>query len=184
MKVIKTPIPDLLEIEPKVFGDDRGYFYESFNQQVFAQAGIQVDFVQDNQSYSHKGVLRGLHFQEPPHAQGKLVRVIQGSVLDVAVDIRKGSPTYGKYHKVILSGENKKMLWIPEGFAHGFLTLEDETIFFYKCTHFYNKESENSIHYKDPDIGIAWDIADPSLSEKDKIAPSFREFQSKFEWHE
>ncbi len=171
MNVIEAYIPDLLEIELKVFSDKRGYFYESYNKEAFKQVNIDVSFVQDNQSYSRKGVLRGLHYQNPPYAQGKLARVIQGSVLDIAVDIRWGSPTYGQYHKVILSEENKKMLWMPEGFAHGFLTLEDDTVFFYKCTNFYHKESEGSIRYNDPEIGIEWGIENPILSEKDKIAP-------------
>jgi len=184
MNIIKPPIPGLLEIEPNVFGDERGYFFESYNSQVFHDAGIKANFLQDNQSFSHKGVLRGLHFQEPPHAQAKLVRVIKGSVMDVAVDIRKGSPTYGKYHKVILSEENKKMFWIPEGFAHGFLTLENNTIFFYKCSALYNKESENAIFYKDPNIGIDWEIDDPILSEKDKVAAPLSALKSKFVWHE
>ena len=134
MNSIKTPIKDLLILEPKVFEDDRGYFFESFNKKKLEDLGINVEFVQDNQSLSNKNVLRGLHFQVPPFAQGKLVRVIKGSVLDVAVDIRKESETYGQYFSVILSEQNKKMFWIPPGFAHGFLTLEDQTIFSYKCS--------------------------------------------------
>ncbi len=184
MKIIETPISGLLEIEPRVFGDERGYFFESYNREAFVNAGITEEFVQDNQSLSAKGVLRGLHFQNPPHAQGKLVRVIQGAVLDVAVDIRKGSPTYGHYHKVLLSGANKKMFWVPPGFAHGFLTLEDDTIFAYKCSGLYNKESEGSIVWNDPDIGIDWGVENPAVSEKDRHAPGFRELNSNFHFDE
>lgn len=180
MKIIETAIPHLVEIEPAVFGDSRGYFYESYNKEAFAKAGITEEFVQDNQSLSSKGVLRGLHFQNPPYAQGKLVRVIQGSVLDVAVDIRIGSPTYGKYHKVLLSGKNKKMFWVPPGFAHGFLTLEDDTIFAYKCTGMYNKQSEGSIYWNDTTLKIDWNVENPSISEKDKNAPGFMELKSNF----
>lgn len=180
MKIIETPIPGLLEIEPKVFGDERGYFYESYNKQAFAEVGIIEEFVQDNQSLSSRGVLRGLHFQNPPFAQGKLVRVIRGAVLDVAVDIRRNSPTYGKHYSVKLSGENKKMFWVPPGFAHGFLTLEDDTIFAYKCSNLYNKESEGSILWNDPDLRIEWGIENPAVSAKDAEAPRFNELQSNF----
>lgn len=180
MKITTTPIQGLLEIEPAVFGDDRGYFYESYNREKFFEAGIDHEFVQDNQSLSSKGVLRGLHFQNPPFAQGKLVRVISGSVLDVAVDIRKESPTYGQYHSVVLSGENKKMFWIPPGFAHGFLTLEDNTIFAYKCTNLYNKESEGAVKWDDSDLGINWGIENPNVSEKDINAPAFSELKTQF----
>ena len=182
MKVHETPIPGLLEIEPQVFGDERGYFYESYNLEKFRDAGIGDSFVQDNQSKSSRGVLRGLHFQNPPYAQGKLVRVIQGSVIDVAVDIRKGSPTYGAHHKVLLTGDNKKMFWIPPGFAHGFATLEDDTIFAYKCTGGYNKESEGSVRWNDPELNIEWSLDDPSLSEKDREAPLFADLNSQFEF--
>ena len=140
MKITKCHIQGLLTIEPTVFGDNRGYFFESFNKDKFDTEVPNVSFVQDNQSMSHKGVLRGLHFQSPPFEQGKLVRVIQGSVLDVAVDIRPHSPNYGKYESVLLSGENKTQFWIPPGFAHGFVTLEDNTLFCYKCTSPYSKE--------------------------------------------
>lgn len=180
MKIIETAIPGLLEIEPRVFGDDRGYFYESYNKQAFQAAGIEPEFVQDNQSFSSKGVLRGLHFQNPPYAQGKLVRVIQGAVLDVAVDIRKNSPTYGQHHAVKLTGENKKMFWIPPGFAHGFLTLENDTIFAYKCTELYNKESEGAILWNDPELNINWNIENPLVSEKDQNAPKFNALKSEF----
>lgn len=182
MQILKTPIPGLLEIEPRIFGDQRGYFFESYNQKAFAEAGIDVDFVQDNQSLSGKDVLRGLHFQAPPYEQGKLVRVIHGAVLDVVVDIRKGSPTYGQHHKVLLSAKNKKTFWIPPGFAHGFLTLEDETIFFYKCTGFYNKESEGSVRWNDPHLNIDWEVKLPQLSPKDEQAPLFKELKSPFSY--
>lgn len=180
MEIIKTKIPGLLIIKPDVFEDDRGYFFESFNSQKFKKAGIDIEFLQDNESKSQKGVLRGLHFQNPPHAQGKLVRVMRGSVLDVAVDIRKGSPTYGQWETIVLSGENKMMYWIPAGMAHGFVTLEDDTIFFYKCTNTYNKESEGSIRWDDADLGIDWGVEDPILSDKDKTAPLFKDFITKF----
>ncbi|MDZ7740224.1 MAG: dTDP-4-dehydrorhamnose 3,5-epimerase [Bacteroidota bacterium] len=180
MKVNKTKIPGLLIIEPDVFADERGYFFESYNREKFVRAGIPHTFVQDNESKSQKGVLRGLHFQNPPHAQGKLVRVIKGAVLDVAVDIRKGSPSYGEWEAVELSEKNKKMYWIPAGMAHGFLTLEDNTIFFYKCTELYNKSSEGSIRWDDPDLNIDWGIKNPVLSGKDREAPAFKEFSSSF----
>jgi dTDP-4-dehydrorhamnose 3,5-epimerase len=180
MQVILTEIPDLYIIQPKVFEDERGYFFESYNKKVLAEAGLHLNFVQDNQSLSQKGVLRGLHLQNPPYAQGKLVNVIKGAVLDVAVDVRKGSPTYGKHIALELNEENKTMFWIPEGFAHGFLTLRDNTIFTYKCTNTYNKSSEQSISWNDKDLNINWGIKDPILSEKDKIAASFRDFESLF----
>jgi dTDP-4-dehydrorhamnose 3,5-epimerase len=180
MQVIETNIPGLLEIMPSVFGDDRGHFFESYNKEAFARIGVNHEFVQDNQSLSNTGVLRGLHFQNPPFAQGKLVRVIQGAVLDVVVDIRRGSPTYGKHHKVMLTGENKMMFWIPPGFANGFLTLADQTIFSYKCTNLYNKESEGSVLWNDPDIGIDWNIENPLLSPKDIEARPLSELNSKF----
>ena len=138
MKVIETNIPGLLEITPNVYEDDRGYFYESFNKEIYEGIGISSEFVQDNQSLSHTSVLRGLHFQNPPFAQGKLVRVVTGAVLDIALDIRKGSPTYGQHHSVELTEENKKLFWVPLGFAHGFKVLRDNTIFSYKCTNGYN----------------------------------------------
>ncbi len=181
MEIIPTEIPGLLIVKPAVFEDSRGYFFESYNLDKFAQAGITAKFVQDNESKSQKNVLRGLHFQKPPYAQGKLVRVMKGSVLDVAVDLRKGSPTYGKWASIVLSENNKFMYWIPEGMAHGFLTLEDHTVFFYKCTNQYNKESEGSILWNDPELAIDWGSLDsPILSEKDKISPLFRDFESPF----
>ena len=180
MELIKTSIDGLLIIKPDVFKDERGYFFESYNKERFAKAGLMMDFVQDNESKSSKGVLRGLHFQKPPYAQGKLVRVVKGSVMDVAVDLRKDSPTYGKWESVILSEDNKLQFWIPEGFAHGFVTLEDETVFNYKCTNINKKESEGSILWNDPDININWNIDNPILSEKDKISPLFKNFESPF----
>lgn len=180
MKVIPTSIRDLLVIQPSVFEDSRGYFFESYNKELFNKHGITTEFLQDNQSLSQQGVLRGLHFQNPPHAQAKLVRVITGAVLDVAVDIRKNSSTYGKHVAEILSSKNKTMLYIPEGFAHGFLVLEDNTIFSYKCSKTYNKESEEGIVWCDTDLNINWGISAPSLSEKDKNAKKFKEFISKF----
>ena len=180
MEIIKTPLADLLIIQPQVFRDERGYFFESFSAQRFIDAGLDLNFVQDNESKSQKNVLRGLHFQSPPFAQGKLVRVIKGSVMDVVVDIRKDSHTYGKHYKLELTETNKTMLWIPPGFAHGFATLEDDTIFSYKCTNTYNKLSEGAILWNDPDLNIDWDIAHPILSEKDKISPFFKDFLSGF----
>lgn len=174
MNVIKTTIPDVLIFEPKVFGDERGFFFESFNHQLFEEAvGYPVTFVQDNHSKSSKGVLRGLHYQLPPHAQGKLVRCVAGEVFDVAVDIRKSSPTFGQWVGVHLSGENKRQLWIPEGFAHGFLTLSDTAEFIYKTTSYYNVDNERAILWNDPLLGIQWPIKDVILSEKDKNAQSF-----------
>ena len=180
MEIITTHIPDILIIKPKVFEDARGYFYESYNTELFQQNGINVNFVQDNQSLSQKGVLRGLHFQNPPHAQGKLIRVIKGAVLDVVVDIRKKSLTYGQYFGIELNEKNKTQLWIPPGFAHGFLTLEDNTIFSYKCTNYYNKPSEDCILWNDPNININWGIDKPLLSEKDLAGKEFKSFKSLF----
>jgi dTDP-4-dehydrorhamnose 3,5-epimerase len=184
MNFIPTPIADLFILEPKVWKDNRGYFYESFSGRAFTEAGIRADFVQDNQSFSQKGTLRGLHAQKDPFAQGKLVRVIQGKVLDVAVDIRKESPTYGQHFSIELSGENHKQLWVPPGFLHGFLTLEDDTIFTYKVTSYYDKESEIGVIWNDPDLHINW-IADISeedlvLSDKDLVLPAFKDFVSPF----
>jgi dTDP-4-dehydrorhamnose 3,5-epimerase len=180
METTETLIKGLLIIQPKIFRDDRGYFYEPYNKKVFTSLGINDDFVQDNQSFSQKGVLRGLHFQKPPHAQAKLIRVLQGSVWDVAVDLRKGSPTYGEYYGIELSGKNKTIFYIPAGFAHGFVTLENDTVFLYKCSGFYNKESEGSIQWNDPDINIQWNTSDPILSEKDKNGTLLKNFTSPF----
>ena len=180
MEIIKTELEGLLIIKPAVFEDERGYFFESYNLEKFIKAGIDVRFVQDNESKSKKGVVRGLHLQAPPFEQGKLVRVMRGSILDVAVDIRKDSPTFGKWASIELSGKNKWMYWIPPGFAHGFATLEDETIVFYKCTNVYNKEAERHFLWNDPDINIDWGIRDPVVSQRDSMAPRFRDFVSPF----
>ncbi len=180
MEIIKTEIEDVKLIKPDVFRDARGYFYESYNKPKFNALGIELDFIQDNESLSSKGVLRGLHFQVPPFAQGKLIRVVKGAVLDVAVDLRKNSKTFGKFVSFELSEENKLVCWIPPGFAHGFLTLRDETIFSYKCTNYYNKDSERSIRWNDPDINIDWNYPDPLLSDKDQIAMLFKNFDSPF----
>jgi dTDP-4-dehydrorhamnose 3,5-epimerase len=177
MKVTPLAIPDVLLIEPQVFGDDRGFFFESFNQERFEKAvGKKINFVQDNHSKSVKGVLRGLHYQLPPKAQGKLVRVIQGEVFDAAVDLRQSSPTFGKWVGEILSADNKKQLWIPEGFAHGFLTLSDTAEFLYKTTDFYSPEHEQSIVWNDATIAIQWPFdLEPALSKRDIEGKSFSE---------
>ena len=176
MKVTPLSIPDVLLIEPQVFGDDRGFFFESFNQNKFEDViGKKINFVQDNHSKSVKGVLRGLHYQLPPKAQGKLVRVIQGEVFDVVVDLRKSSPTFGKWVGEIISADNKKQIWIPEGFAHGFLTLSDTAEFLYKTTDFYSKDHEEVMMWNDKTIRIDWPMKDVSLSSKDKSAVSFKE---------
>ena len=180
MEIIKTPLEGLLVIKPRIFGDDRGHFFESWSKQSFDEVGLDLNFVQDNQSLSGKGVLRGLHFQNLPYAQGKLVRVIKGSVLDIAVDIRKDSPTYGQHFSIELTEKNKTIVWIPPGFAHGFLTLKDNTIFTYKCTGVYNKESEGALLWNDKDLNINWKVNDPLVSEKDLVAGNFKDFVSKF----
>ena len=167
-------------IEPKVFTDPRGYFYESYNSEMFKAAGIDAVFVQDNQSMSHKGATRGLHFQAPPFEQGKLVRVVQGAVIDVIVDIRKNSPTYGKSFSIELSAQNNLMFWIPPGFAHGFETLEDKTVFLYKCTNVYHKQSEGGLYWNDPALGISWQSPSPIVSEKDEVLPMLKDFVSPF----
>ncbi|MBC8266470.1 MAG: dTDP-4-dehydrorhamnose 3,5-epimerase [Flavobacteriales bacterium] len=180
METTKTPIKGLLVIKPKIFADDRGYFFESWSKIAFENEGLDLNFVQDNQSLSAKGVLRGLHFQNSPFAQGKLVSVIKGAVMDVAVDIRENSPTYGKHFSIVLSEENKTIFWIPPGFAHGFVSLEDDTIFTYKCTGVYNKQSEGSIVWNDKDLNINWAVDNPIVSEKDALSPSFLELNTKF----
>lgn len=182
MNFIKTKIKDLFILEPKIWKDDRGYFYESYSKRYFDEAGIEADFVQDNQSLSQKGTLRGLHAQSNPHAQGKLVRVIKGRVIDVAVDIRKESETYGQHVAVELNEDNHLMLWVPPGFLHGFVTLEDNTIFTYKVTSLYNKNSEFGVVWNDPELNIDWGIAaeDIILSEKDKVLPRFKDLSSPF----
>jgi dTDP-4-dehydrorhamnose 3,5-epimerase len=176
MKVTPLSIPDVLLIEPQVYGDDRGFFFESFNQNKFEEViGKKINFVQDNHSKSIKGVLRGLHYQLAPKAQGKLVRVIQGEVFDVAVDLRKSSLTFGKWVGEIISSDNKKQIWIPEGFAHGFLTLSDTAEFLYKTTDFYSKDHERAIRWNDETIRIDWPMKEVSLSSKDNAALSFKE---------
>lgn len=181
MKVVKTGIQGLVVLEPHVFTDERGYFLETYNKAVLRDAlGEEVNFVQDNESFSAKHTLRGLHFQIPPYEQGKLVRVVRGAVIDVAVDLRKGSPTFGRYHKELLDANSKRQMWIPPGFAHGFLTLEDETVFAYKCTGLYHRESEQSLRWNDPELAIDWGIEDPLLSEKDADAPLMSQFDSPF----
>jgi len=166
----------VIEIFPRVFGDERGYFFESYQRALFVANGITEEFVQDNQSFSKKGVVRGLHLQRAPFAQGKLVRVIQGRVLDVAVDVRPHSPTFGQFVAVELSTEKQNMLYIPPGFAHGFATLED-AIFSYKCTQLYDKASEGGILWNDPTLGINWQIDSPIVSDKDQVLPTFEEFK-------
>tara|TARA_E500000081_G_scaffold43067_1_gene46590 strand:+ start:76 stop:624 length:549 start_codon:yes stop_codon:yes gene_type:complete len=180
MKITNTKINGLLIIEPEVFKDDRGTFMESWNFKKFQEIGINDNFVQDNQSVSSKGVLRGLHFQNPPHAQAKLVRVVRGSVLDVAVDLRNNSSTFGKYYSIVLSEKNFKFCYIPKGFAHGFVALEDNTIFSYKCSHIYNKEYEGCLLWNDKDLGIEWNINNPIISPKDIQGLHFKDFKSKF----
>lgn len=180
MDVSTTNIEGLLVIQPKVFGDERGYFFESFRDDVLNNHGVYSKFVQDNQSKSNKGILRGLHFQKAPHAQGKLVRVVKGSVLDIALDIRTNSPTYGHHFSIELNEVNKTIFYIPPGFAHGFLTLEDNTLFSYKCTNYYNLESEGSVLWNSESLNIDWGIENPILSEKDNTAPNFKDFKSPF----
>ena len=182
MNFIKTSIPDLVIIEPNVFGDHRGYFLESFNKKQFEEHVEKVDFVQDNESKSSHGVLRGLHFQKRPYAQAKLVRCIEGKVLDVALDIRKGSPTYGKYEVVELSGENKKQFFVPRGFAHGFAVLSETAIFAYKVDNYYAPEYEGGIMWNDESLHIDWKITkeEVKLSEKDTKLELFKNFESPF----
>ena len=181
MKVIETEIPGVLVIEPDVFGDHRGWFCETWNRQKLHDAGIDADFVQDNQSYTKaKGTLRGLHFQQNPMSQAKLVRVVRGAVLDVAVDLRKGSPTYLKHVGVELSAENKRQFFIPKGFAHGFLTLTDDVEFVYKVDAPYAPDCDRSVRFDDPEIGVDWSCEEPILSDKDKKAPLLRDSDCNF----
>lgn len=182
MPFIATDIKGLLVFEPRVFGDSRGYFFESYNENTFREAGVDIRFVQDNQSSSSYGVIRGLHFQLPPYAQTKLVRVLSGTILDVAVDIRQGSPTYGKAFMLELSAENKKQLLIPAGFAHGFSVLSEKAEVLYKCDTFYNKESEGGISYNDPALGIDWQIpgGNEIISEKDAVLPLLSDAKNSF----
>lgn len=172
MKIERTPFRDLLIIYPQIHGDDRGYFMEAFNEARFrVETGLNVTFVQDNESQSKKGVLRGLHFQAPPKSQGKLIRVITGAVLDVVVDLRKSEQTYGQHFKLVLSAQNRTQLYVPEGFAHGFAVLEDDSFFSYKCTNYYSPEHDRGLRWDDPALKIDWEIENPVLSEKDKSLP-------------
>jgi dTDP-4-dehydrorhamnose 3,5-epimerase len=181
MTLHPTGFEGLLLIEPKIFKDERGLFFESFNEKLFFdKTGLNLHFVQDNHSVSDKNVLRGMHLQLPPYEQGKLVRVVNGSVLDVVVDLRKQSKTYGKHYKQILSAKDSYLLWIPPGFAHGFLSLENNSVFLYKCTQYYHKPSEISICWNDPELNIHWNIKNPLLSEKDKTCMFFKDFSSPF----
>ncbi len=184
MNIIKTDIPEVVIVEPRVFGDNRGYFFESFSERDFAAAVREVKFVQDNESMSCYGVVRGLHFQKPPHAQSKLVRVVKGKVLDVAVDIRKGSPTFGQHVAVELSEENHRQLFIPRGFAHGFAVLSDHAIFQYKCDDYYAPETEGAIAWDDPEIGIDWKIPEDKviLSPKDAAHPELKDSTELFDY--
>ncbi len=179
-KRLETPIEDLFLIEPDVFSDSRGFFMETFNQREFEKVGLPLEFVQDNFSRSTKGIVRGLHFQIPPFQQGKLVFVPEGEVLDVALDLRKNSPTYGRHFSALLSGANKKMIYIPPGFAHGFSVISDYCLFFYKCTGFYKNEAEGGIQWNDPELNIDWMVSNPILSEKDKQNPPLKNFISPF----
>jgi dTDP-4-dehydrorhamnose 3,5-epimerase len=182
MPFIETGLPGLKIFEPKVFNDSRGYFFEVFNENLFKEAGIDVHFVQDNESKSQRGVLRGLHYQLDPMAQAKLVRVVEGEVLDVVLDIRKGSPTFGKVYTIKLNAENKRQLFIPRGFAHGFSVLSPTVIFQYKCDNFYSKESEGGIAWNDPALGIDWEIdaSEAIVSDKDKVLPLFKDCVNTF----
>lgn len=184
MNIIKTPLSGLLIVEPRVFEDDRGYFFETYHQERYSNAGIKVSFIQDNESKSVKGVIRGLHYQLAPYSQAKLVRVVQGSVFDVAVDLRKGSPTFGKWFGVELSEDNKKQLFVPQGFAHGFSVLSEISVFSYKCDNMYNSEVERSINPFDSKLGIDWklDNAEQIVSDKDKQAPSFENAEINFDY--
>jgi dTDP-4-dehydrorhamnose 3,5-epimerase len=177
MTIETTPLAGCVVLIPRVFNDDRGYFFESFNEKTFNElTGTNTHFVQDNQSFSTKGVLRGLHLQKGEHAQAKLVRVTKGEVLDVAVDLRKGSPTYGKSHAVRLSAQNNHQFFIPRGFAHGFVVLSDEAVFQYKCDNYYNKQAEGGLHYGDPELGIDWILNSDEflVSEKDEVLPTLQ----------
>lgn len=182
MKLLETPIPDLFIVEPKVFEDSRGYFIESYSKKVFAEKGINTCFIQDNESKSTRGVLRGLHYQLAPYAQSKLIRVISGCILDVVVDIRDGSPTFGKHYTVELSGDNKLQLFIPKGFAHGFSVLSDEVIVNYKCDNFYQPNAERGILYNDSELNIDWkiDLEQAIVSAKDKVNPTLSKAEINF----
>jgi dTDP-4-dehydrorhamnose 3,5-epimerase len=184
MPFINTDIPGLLVFEPKVFEDSRGYFFESYNENVFNEAGIHCRFVQDNESSSQYGVIRGLHYQLNPHAQAKLIRVLEGQILDVVVDIRKGSPSFGESFSLELTSANKKQLFIPAGFAHGFSVLSRKAVVFYKCSSLYNKESESGILFGDPQLNINWQIpaAEAIISDKDRLLPSFSNCRNNFDF--
>jgi len=180
MEVRKTQIEDLLVIVPDVFGDARGCFLETYNRKRYEEAGLAFDFVQDNCSFSHHGTVRGLHYQVGPYAQGKLVTALQGRVLDVAVDVRFGSPTFGRHVAVELTDENRLQFWLPPGFAHGFAVLSETATFAYKCTAYYHKDSERSIRFDDPDLNIAWNVTNPIVSAKDLEAPAFQSIEKDF----
>lgn len=182
MTIQTTPIQDLVIINPTVFEDTRGYFFEAYNQNALAAQGIHINFVQDNQSFSKRGTLRGLHYQNPPFAQTKLVRVLQGEIIDVAVDIRRESPTYGQHFAIHLSAENKRQMLIPHGFAHGFSVISETAIVMYKCDQFYNKESEGGIRFDDPTLNIDWgmDLKDAIVSDKDLVLPWMDDYNSEF----
>ena len=180
MNILESSIREILIVKPKVFQDERGYFFESFRKQVFEDHGLNVDFVQDNVSKSKLGTVRGLHYQVGDYAQDKLCQVVYGKVLDVAVDIRFGSPTFGKHVTAILSEENHNLIWIPKGFAHGFSVLSDEAIFHYKCTNYYSKDHERAILFSDKDLMINWNVSDPLVSPKDLEAKTFREIEKDF----
>lgn len=180
MTIRKTRLEGLIIIEPRVFEDNRGYFFESFRLSLLREAGYQGDFVQDNESKSNRGVIRGLHLQKPPYGQDKLLRVVKGAIYDVAVDVRKASPTYGQYVGLELNEHNKLSLFIPQGFAHGFCCLEDDTIVQYKCSNYYHKESEMGVIWNDPSINIAWPLKPDNLSEKDLAYPNLARFDSPF----
>jgi dTDP-4-dehydrorhamnose 3,5-epimerase len=183
MPFIATDFPGLLVFEPKVFADSRGYFFESYNERTFKEQGIDIHFVQDNESSSAYGVIRGLHYQQPPYVQTKLIRVLEGRILDVVVDIRKGSPSFGKVFSIELTAENKKQLFIPAGFAHGFSVISEKTAVLYKCDNFYNKESERGIRFDDPQLKIDWKIpaGKSIISDKDQILPLFADSMNSFE---
>lgn len=182
MRIVETPLADLKVIEPKVFEDHRGYFLETYNREQFLQSGISSGFIQDNESMSSRGVIRGLHYQLDPFAQAKLVRVITGAVFDVAVDLRKGSPTFGKWFGTELSGENKLQMLIPRGFAHGFSVLSTTVVFAYKCDNYYNKQAERGIRFNDPFLAIDWQLSGEEwlVSEKDRMAPLFAQAEMNF----
>lgn len=180
MRIEETGFSELKVIRPDVFQDHRGFFLESWNEKSFRKAGISTPFVQDNLSYSHRYVIRGFHFQVPPWEQAKLVMVLSGAVLDVVVDLRRDQPTFGRHFKITLAAKDRCMLYIPAGFAHGFMALEDHSLFAYKCSRFYQPGAEKSLRWNDPDLAVDWGVSDPVLSEKDKAAPLFRELRHPF----